>query len=240
MRAGYFIPRRIWADSRLFTLGVVEWYALQRLYGVADTHGRLEWNAAALAGAVWLSPAQVDVVLLSLISVGFLHAYEVGGRKFVVIDGFEEDAKSEFLRKRGKADHPDPPDDVWVAARLKEDPPHAPGKRILPLDAPRRLSADLVAPVGPSTPFDASQSRHGQGTVTVGSGSPQVQSTKNDPAGSPQSKADAEHEAMEAEARRLRLASPYVEPLTMAEHRAQYLEGCRLSRERKAREEAGT
>jgi DnaD/phage-associated family protein len=100
-----------------------------------DNYGRLEGSTAKLQSVVLpalclfggVTEAQVAQAADALVEVGLWHRYEVAGKTYIEYEGYDEEQRAEYLRKRGaKPTFPDPPNRPDMRAESR--PHRAPGR----------------------------------------------------------------------------------------------------------------
>ena len=173
-------------------LSAREWHAISRMYGICDKYGRFHWSEEALAESLWLEGPDLVNTMATLAELKFAHPYEVNGMGYAVIDRFDQDAKKAFIKKRGDnaSEIPAPPNAIWIAAQCDGDPVGAPGARIVPRRVEeKREKFEKFSQDGSLGEILPTPNLTTPNLTEGGSGSPKVQSTESDPAGSPSSKA---------------------------------------------------
>ncbi len=100
-----FVPRRLLRNEKFLALSHADSNILLRLYLSCTGHGRFESGPMSLAITLGIIEPSLDLVerVGHLESQGFVTQYECEGVKYGRLNGYDEDAPADLVRKRGPA-----------------------------------------------------------------------------------------------------------------------------------------
>ena len=112
------VPERLLKDYRVLDLDRADRAVLLSLYLGADQHGRFDASERVMRCTLALVDGEVlcDVVE-RLSDAGLVHLYQVGDHPYGVIDRYDDDMGADMRKRRPASGLPDPPSDVWSAAK---------------------------------------------------------------------------------------------------------------------------
>ena len=114
---GYLHPK-IWKHAAVRRLEAADRYIVSRFTDACDPFGRIELDYEDLAEHCEVVDEDDVRDLVMRLAAGkrpFLHVY--AGGKFACLHGFDAWASATYLRDRGRPKYPEPPRDVWEAAK---------------------------------------------------------------------------------------------------------------------------
>lgn len=112
------VPRKLLRDHRILRLTREDRAVLLSLYLGVDEHGRFNADEMSLRCVLGLVDGEVLAESLErLCDQGLVHVWLHNGDPYGVIDGFDEDLGSDIRKRRPASTLPNPPEEVWNAAR---------------------------------------------------------------------------------------------------------------------------
>jgi len=100
-----FVPRRLLTNERFLNLSHLDANVLLRLYLGCTAYGR--FNAGKMSLAITLGILDPEACLIDrlghLEAEGFVTIYDVEGQSYGRVNGYDEDAPGDLIRKRGPA-----------------------------------------------------------------------------------------------------------------------------------------
>jgi len=115
-----FVPRWLLDSEAFLRLESTHADLLFRLYLTCDAHGRFQAGPHALMRITGMFSKTIETDVHALTPT-FVQLYEVSGVKYGQIQGYDEDAPGELLRKRGTSLAPDPPNVRPTSANRPDD-----------------------------------------------------------------------------------------------------------------------
>lgn len=114
------VPERLLKDYRVLDLDRADRAVLLSLYLGADQHGRFDASERVMRCALALVDGEMlHTSVERLADAGLVHLYQQGDHPYGVIDRYDEDMGADMRKRRPASGLPDPPSEVWEAARCE-------------------------------------------------------------------------------------------------------------------------